>query len=46
MAFLARAFAEEGIVKGIICHGRWVCAPTTGGHCHLLARTILERLRT
>jgi protease I len=86
-AFLARAFAEDGIVKGIICHGLWLCAPMpelvrgrrltchnnlvgdaraygaqyvdqdlvvdgslvtarTGGHCHLLARTILERLRT
>jgi protease I len=84
--FLARAFAEDGIVKGIICHGLWLCAPLpelvrgrrltchnnlvgdaraygaqyvdqdlvvdgslvtarTGGHCHLLARTILERLR-
>lgn len=85
--FLARAFAEDGIVKGIICHGLWLCAPMpelvrgrrltchnnlvgdaraygaryvdedlvvdgslvtarTGGHCHLLARTILERLRS
>jgi protease I len=84
--FLARAFAEDRIVKGIICHGLWLCAPMpelvrgrrltchnnlvgdaraygacyvdedlvvdgslvtarTGGHCHLLARTILERLR-
>ncbi len=25
--FLARAFAEPGIVKGIICHGMWLVAP-------------------
>lgn len=25
--FLARAFAEPSIVKGIICHGLWLCAP-------------------
>ena len=25
--FLRRAFAEPGIVKGIICHGLWLCAP-------------------
>ncbi|MBD3176180.1 MAG: thiamine biosynthesis protein ThiJ [Armatimonadia bacterium] len=27
--FLARAFAEPGIVKGIICHGMWLVAPRT-----------------
>ncbi len=27
--FLARAFAEPGIIKGIICHGLWLCAPRT-----------------
>jgi protease I len=84
--FLARAFAEPSIVKGIICHGLWLTAPRpemvrgrrltchnnligdaraygadyvdtdvcvdgdlvsarTGGHCHLLARAILARLR-
>ncbi len=83
--FLARAFAKEKILKGIICHGLWLCAPKTelvrgrkmtvhnnligdaraygveyvdedvvvdrdlvsartGGHCHLLARTIIEML--
>jgi len=26
-AFLKRAFAEPGIVKGIICHGMWLVAP-------------------
>ena len=26
-AFLKRAFAEPGIVKGIICHGLWLVAP-------------------
>ncbi len=26
-AFLARAFAEPGILKGIICHGLWLVAP-------------------
>lgn len=25
--FLARAFAEKKIIKGIICHGLWLCAP-------------------
>jgi protease I len=25
--FLRRAFAEPGIVKGIICHGLWLAAP-------------------
>lgn len=81
--FLARAFAEKHIIKGIICHGLWLCAPMpqlvkgrrltchnnligdakayganyvdedlvvdgdlvtarTGGHCHLLARKIIE----
>jgi protease I len=25
--FLARAFAEPGILKGIICHGMWLVAP-------------------
>lgn len=84
--FLARAFAEPAIVKGIICHGLWLAAPRpemvrgrrltchnnligdaraygavyqdedvfvdgdlisarTGGHCHLLARAIIEQLR-
>lgn len=84
--FLARAFANPSIIKGIICHGLWLCAPMTdlikgrrltchnnligdakaygaeyvdedlvedgdlvtartGGHCHLLARTILQRMR-
>lgn len=83
--FLARAFAEPAIVKGIICHGLWLVAPCrelirgrrvtchnnligdalaygaeyvnedlvvdrdlitarTGGHCHLLARSIIDRL--
>jgi protease I len=83
--FLARAFADREIIKGIICHGLWLCAPMpelvrgrrltvhnnlvgdakaygacyvdqdcvvdgdlvtarTGGHCHLLARTIIDRL--
>jgi len=27
-AFLQRAFAEPGILKGIICHGMWLVAPT------------------
>lgn len=27
-AFLARAFAMEEIVKGLICHGLWLVAPT------------------
>ena len=26
-AFLQRAFAEPGILKGIICHGMWLVAP-------------------
>jgi protease I len=26
-AFLKRAFAEPGIIKGIICHGMWLVAP-------------------
>ena len=84
--FLARAFAEPGILKGIICHGLWLAAPRpdivrgrrltchnnligdaraygaiyqdadvfvdgdlvsarTGGHCHLLARTLIELMR-
>ena len=27
--FLKRAFAEKQIIKGIICHGMWLVAPTT-----------------
>ena len=27
--FLARAFAEKNILKGIICHGLWLTAPRT-----------------
>lgn len=27
--FLKRAFAEPGILKGIICHGLWLTAPAT-----------------
>lgn len=27
--FLARAFAQPGILKGIICHGLWLAAPRT-----------------
>lgn len=83
--FLKRAFAEPGILKGIICHGMWLVAPTpelvrgrrvvvhnnlhgdainmgaiyvnedvvedgdlitgrSGGHCHLFARAIIDRL--
>ena len=83
--FLRRAFAEKGIVKGIICHGMWLIAPApelvrgrkvvvhnnllgdvknmgaiyvdrdvvvdddlvtarSGGHCHLFARAIIEKL--
>ena len=83
--FLARAFAEPTLVKGIICHGLWLAAPLpelvrgrrltchnnligdaraygaiyvdqdvvmdgdlitarTGGHCHLFARTIIDRV--
>jgi protease I len=26
-AFMQRAFAEPGILKGIICHGLWLLAP-------------------
>lgn len=26
-AFLQRAFSNPGIIKGIICHGLWLCAP-------------------
>ncbi len=29
-AFLQRAFAEPGILKGIICHGLWLTAPIPG----------------
>ncbi|MCG8488100.1 MAG: DJ-1/PfpI family protein [Chromatiales bacterium] len=84
--FLARAFAEQGVLKGIICHGLWLTAPRTdlvrgrrltchnnligdaraygadyqdedvvvdadlvtartGAHCHLLARTLIDRLK-
>jgi protease I len=84
--FLKRAFAEPGIVKGVICHGMWLISPSpelvrgrrvtchnnllgdvknmgavytdedvvvdgdlvtarTGGHCHLLARTIIDLLK-
>lgn len=84
--FLARAFAEPGVLKGIICHGLWLTAPRTdlvrerrltchnnligdakaygaryldedvvvdddlvtartGAHCHLLARTLIDRLK-
>lgn len=25
--FLKRAFADSSIIKGIICHGLWLCAP-------------------
>jgi protease I len=84
--FLQRAFAEKQVIKGIICHGMWLVAPSpelvrgrrvvvhnnllgdaknmgaiyvdedvvvdgpdlvtarTGGHCHLLARTIIDML--
>lgn len=31
--FLQRAFAEKGIVKGIICHGMWLVSPLP----HLIA---------
>lgn len=27
--FLKRAFARPNIIKGIICHGLWLCAPAT-----------------
>jgi protease I len=84
--FLARAFAEPAVLKGIICHGLWLLAPRTdlikgrpvtchnnligdakaygalytnedlvvdgdlvtartGGHCHLLARQIIEMMK-
>jgi protease I len=84
--FLARAFAQKKVLKGIICHGLWLTAPRTelvrgrrltchnnligdaraygaeyvnedavtdddlitartGGHCHLLARNIIEALK-
>lgn len=84
--FLAQAFAEQGVLKGIICHGLWLTAPRTdlvrgrrltchnnligdaraygadyqdadvvvdadlvtartGAHCHLLARTLIDRLK-
>lgn len=26
--FIKRAFAEKGIIKGIICHGMWLISPT------------------
>jgi protease I len=83
--FLKRAFTYKNIIKGIICHGLWLCAPATelvhgrrlvchnnligdakaygaeyinedvvidddlitartGGHCHLLARAIIDKL--
>ncbi|MGV3518865.1 DJ-1/PfpI family protein [Luteitalea sp.] len=83
--FLARAFAQPSVLKGIICHGLWLTAPRTdlvrgrrltchnnligdaraygadyvdadvvtdgdlitartGGHCHLLARTLIDTL--
>lgn len=85
--FLVRVFAEESVLKGIICHGLWLTAPRTelvrgrrltchnnllgdavaygaqyvnedvvvdgdlvtartGAHCHLLARKIIELLKT
>ena len=28
-AFLARAFANKNVIKGIICHGLWLTAPAT-----------------
>jgi protease I len=84
--FLARAFANKNIVKGIICHGLWLVAPMpelvrgrkmtchnnllgdakaygvdyvnqdlvvdgdlvsarTGGHCHLMARQIINMIK-
>jgi protease I len=84
-AFLKRAFAEQDIIKGIICHGMWLVAPApelvkgrkvvvhnnlvgdakayganftdkdividkdlitarSGGHCHLLARAVIDRM--
>ncbi|MCA8909524.1 MAG: DJ-1/PfpI family protein [Rhodospirillaceae bacterium] len=27
--FLKRAFAKPKVIKGIICHGLWLCAPAT-----------------
>ena len=83
--FLARAFGQPQVLKGIICHGLWLTAPRTelvrgrrltchnnligdaraygaeyvdadlvtdhdlvtartGGHCHLLARTLIDML--
>ena len=27
--FLQRAFARPNVIKGIICHGLWLCAPAT-----------------
>jgi protease I len=84
--FLQRAFAEKSVIKGIICHGMWLVAPSpelvrgrkvvvhnnllgdaknmgavyvdedvvvdgddlvtarTGGHCHLLARKIIDMM--
>jgi len=29
-AFLARAFANKDVIKGIICHGLWLTAPVKG----------------
>ncbi|OGK11165.1 MAG: thiamine biosynthesis protein ThiJ [Candidatus Riflebacteria bacterium GWC2_50_8] len=84
--FLARAFANKKIIKGIICHGLWLVAPKTelvkgrrltchnnligdakaygaeyvnedlvvdkdlvtarsGGHCHLMAKKIIEMIK-
>lgn len=84
-AFLQRAFAQPGVLKGIICHGLWLCAPApemirgrrltchpnllgdaraygaqfvdqdvvvdgdlitgrTGGHAHLFAAALIERI--
>ncbi len=28
--FLSLAFSNKNIIKGIICHGLWLCAPMTG----------------
>lgn len=83
--FLARAFAEPDVIKGIICHGMWLVSPKpelirgrravvhnnlysdlrnmggvyvnedvvvdgdlitgrSGGHCHLFARAIIDRM--
>lgn len=83
--FMQRAFADPDLIKGIICHGMWLVAPTpelvrgrkvtvhnnligdaknmgavytnqdlvedgdlitarTGGHCHLFARAIINRI--